>query len=96
MNFFPPYPQVLAEKIDNLFFSFLSLPTPSSPPFLCLVVLDNALVMNCYGNIPGLLLVVVLFTVIVFICRGRLRVPSLKTFTIMPTSMLNGILFVVQ
>lgn len=64
----------------TFFFSPFNYPSP--PPFLCLVALENALVMNCYSNVPGLLLVLVLFPVwlCVYVQVGDLRVPSVTTF----------------
>lgn len=74
-----PYLQVF-EKINLFSFSLI----PKSPPpshFLCLVVLENALVINCCSSISGLLWVVVLSLCnYVFICKRNLRVPSVTTF----------------
>ena len=59
--FFPPSTGIIWE--DSLFFFFFPIQPLLPPPFLCLVALEKALVMNCYSNVLGLLLVLVLFTV---------------------------------
>lgn len=73
---------IIWEDKPFFFFLFSDPQVPTSIPFLCLVVvLENALVMNCCSSDSGLLWVVGLSLCnYVFICRRNLRVPSVTTF----------------